>query len=538
MGESRQEYEYWLPGQNGERNKHCTSINSVVIIGANGSGKSKLGAWIEFNNFERVHRVSAQRNLNFSESVPLRSYREATDLLFYGDTEDSEFKDKKSRRWNWGNGYTTTLLDDFDNVLAALIGMANEENQLFVDTCREREKSGLQYPHVPTNAINRLQNVWNSVFPHRAIRLDGASFLACASDGEYQYSATQMSDGERSVLYLAAQVLCLPENKIIIMDEPEVHLHPALMGRLWQALEKERPDCLFIYVTHDLNFAMSHKSSNIIWVKSFDGEKWEYESLPESDLPSELLVDLLGNRLPVLFIEGTKDSLDYRLYSSLFPSCYVVPSGGCEQVVANVRAFSRTDALHPCRAWGIVDRDFKPDEELTSYASNNVYPLAVAEVENLLLTEEVVRVLARRFASNEDEVFQKVKRNIIRRFNNQLDSQINGYEIAYLKRQLAGIDISDGRLNAETIVSAVNPEEARRLSEAHFEEVAKEGDYNSVLRVFNDKSLVKSVGHLLGIDNKDYVSKVVTLLQGDLNDDLRRALSNYVPIMPFGQTDM
>ena len=73
-----------------------------------------------------------------------------------------------------------------------------------------------------------------------------------------------MSVGERSVLYLAAQVLRVPESKIIIMDEPEVHLHPSLMGYLWDALEKVRPDCLFIYITHDVDFVTSRRASDTI----------------------------------------------------------------------------------------------------------------------------------------------------------------------------------------------------------------------------------------------------------------------------------
>ena len=111
-------YTYWLPGADGKRKDRTTSVNSVVVIGANGSGKSKLGAWIEQQDFEMVHRIAAQRNLNFSERVPLKSYTEAEDTIFYGGTQ---YKDGKSQRRNWGKGYTTKLLDDFDDVLAALL---------------------------------------------------------------------------------------------------------------------------------------------------------------------------------------------------------------------------------------------------------------------------------------------------------------------------------------------------------------------------------------------------------------------------------
>lgn len=51
-----------------------------------------------------------------------------------------------------------------------------------------------------------------------------------------------MSDGERVGLYLIAQCLCIPENKTIIIDEPEIHLHRSIMDRLWTAIEAERED--------------------------------------------------------------------------------------------------------------------------------------------------------------------------------------------------------------------------------------------------------------------------------------------------------
>lgn len=42
-----------------------SSTQSYVLVGANGSGKSHLGAWIEKNN-DKVLRISAQRALSIS----------------------------------------------------------------------------------------------------------------------------------------------------------------------------------------------------------------------------------------------------------------------------------------------------------------------------------------------------------------------------------------------------------------------------------------------------------------------------------------
>ena len=66
-------------------------------------------------------------------------------------------------------------------------------------------------------------------------------------DTENKYSAMKMSDGERSVLYFAAQVLCVPNNKILIVDEPELYLYKSLMNRLWTTLEEYRQDYFYIH---------------------------------------------------------------------------------------------------------------------------------------------------------------------------------------------------------------------------------------------------------------------------------------------------
>ena len=42
---------YWLPDETGKKVDYTTDVSSIIIIGANGSGKSKLGAWIEQQNY-------------------------------------------------------------------------------------------------------------------------------------------------------------------------------------------------------------------------------------------------------------------------------------------------------------------------------------------------------------------------------------------------------------------------------------------------------------------------------------------------------
>ncbi|EKP3100811.1 ATP-binding protein, partial [Campylobacter jejuni] len=96
----------------------------------------------------------------------------------------------------------------------------------------------------------------------------------CINSKDKSYDLTNFSRGEELILYLISKILTIPNNEqqIIIIDEPELHLHPSLTNRLWDILEKHRQDCLFIYITHDLNFASSRTNSDKFWIKSYNGK--------------------------------------------------------------------------------------------------------------------------------------------------------------------------------------------------------------------------------------------------------------------------
>lgn len=533
-------YHYWLPDHEGNRLERDTKSNAVVIIGANGSGKSKLGAWIESQDLDQVHRVGAQRSLNFSDHVPQKSFEEAEGELFYGSSvHDNQLL--KGPRWNWGKEPTTKLLDDYDAALSAILAQYNNEVRRYFEACKQAESQDRTKPPTPITSLDRLYSIWNSIFSQRSLKMEDSRFLAMSQSNDSDdavYSANQMSDGERSVLYLTAQVLCVPMNKIIIIDEPEIHLHPSIMRKLWNSLEKERPDCLFIYISHDVEFASIHTLADKIWVKSFDGKHWEWQPIEGSELPEELLLDLLGNRKNVLFVEGTNTSYDVQLYSRLYEEFYVVPCGGCEQVITNTKAFSNTEALHEMKAFGIIDRDYTSDDVLQGLENKGIYHLEVAEVENLFLVEGVVRALAKRVGEDPDDVFTAVRKYVIEeRFEKVLESQILAATVSEMKRELSAIDVvgtndEQARESFEENVRAVNYAKEHARQRERFYDVVKTGAYDDVLRVFNEKGLATTVGHFMGVDNKSYPQKVISLLDSDCKDEILNALRPYVPSIP------
>lgn len=108
------------------------------------------------------------------------------------------------------------------------------------------------------SALDVVIKIWNFLIEHRTLQCDDSNNLVLTGEGvDGSYPAFQMSDGERIILYLVGRVLLAPEKALIIIDEPEMYLHKTIVDKLWNKLELERQDCVFLYLTHDLQFAAS-----------------------------------------------------------------------------------------------------------------------------------------------------------------------------------------------------------------------------------------------------------------------------------------
>ena len=92
-------------------------INSshIVVIGANGSGKTRFGTDIETRYNRQTHRISAQKSLTMPVEVSPKSRDRAEAEFFFGNY----YPDPKNQKLHliqkvnnrWGNKPNTYLLD-------------------------------------------------------------------------------------------------------------------------------------------------------------------------------------------------------------------------------------------------------------------------------------------------------------------------------------------------------------------------------------------------------------------------------------------
>lgn len=526
------------------QNETLVCREPVVIIGANGSGKSRLGFWIEQNqlNLEKVHRISAQRALDFSEYTQLKSLELAQNELFYGVADPllygEGFATKRQTRWQTSsrdNLSVTHLLNDYERVLSVLFAKKAQRNSQVASCVREMERENKnERPEMPDSADEILLRIWNDLLPHRQLVIEDGKITASISTGN-TYQGREMSDGERVALYMMAQCLCVPSDSIVIIDEPEIHLHKSLMSKLWSKIEEAQPNCLFIYITHDIDFAASRVGSRKIWLQSYDGSQWIWDEVPEAeDLPEPVLLEILGSRKKVLFVEGEKGSLDYKIYQAVYPEFLIIPRGGCEKVIESTKSMRGNSALHHVDAFGIIDRDYRSENEINALRTFCIFPLDVAEVENILCVQELLKLVATHLELEPQEIYQKVSDFVIDIVSRNLEDQVSKRSASEIEFKLNKFDAkAQGEADLTTALnSLVNSIDVKKIYNDNlnlYQNIITSRNYKEALTFYNNKGLSKIISSCFGLNSKEYGNYIVRLLSTKHKDAIISGLKNYAP---------
>lgn len=518
----------------------------VVLLGANGAGKTRFGVKVEELNDGRfntwggskeflVHRISAQKSLSISERIVISDNESSKCELYYGSANPEAAKENNRH----GRAPATHLLNDYDKALSLLFSEANKE--LHEANAREKQalKEGKERPAPAVTVVDRAADIWNELLPHRKIDLSGNGVHV--EYNEVNYHGKEMSDGERVMLYMICQALVLRPKSLMIVDEPELHIHKAIVDKLWTRLESERPDCVFMYITHDLNFALSRINAKTLWVKSYNGTTWEFELIDANDyndLPSELLYEIIGTRQKVLFVEGDRNSYDHQLYQEIYKDkgYHVIPCGGCTEVVRLVKAKTKYEQLGSIEVVGLIDRDFRTEHEIESLKNDGIYFLEVAEVENLFIVPEVLDIMERQLGCAEGTA-ETAKEFIKQLFAQIKASQVNLALHQELHHRLSTFDLKDAKLTPEEIKEKLDAAFSKEKIEAYLQEKQQifdaATDLKDILKVFNLKEMSQKVGPKFDLTKHCYREKVLNLTKRkDVGAELISAIKQYCPELP------
>lgn len=495
--------------------------NNIVITGANGTGKTTLAGKINEVLGRSGLIISAQRLLIIPKIDSISDSSRVFDSL-----SDLQKMDKSNKTENDYN----TLRNEFKIIVETMItAQANAASAYRAKASTQTEQRQPITPPSPT-LLEKALDIWNSLISERTIVYDGSLNLNAQSSNGKSYPLMQMSDGEKVLFYLICHVFLAPTDGFIVIDEPEMYLHKSIVERLWDILEQEREDCIFIYLTHDLDFATSRTSANKVWIKEFEyPNQWDIKTLDPAEIPENLLLKLVGSKRNILFCEGTKNSIDYSVYSILFPELLISPVGSCLEVISHTKAYNKISGINN-KAFGLIDSDYHDDERLEKLINDSIYSFNVAEIENLFLDLDFLNILASKIPGTEfdgdkitEEVINKLNEDKELQSANYVSSKINYYfkESHISRSNLLG----DIETNFNNFIRDIDYNKWYNDRLLFLETIAKDNDYEKAIRFYNNKGLKRIIANHLKI--MDFTNRCIALLKQDR--DAREILYDYFP---------
>lgn len=231
----------------------------LVVIGANGAGKSSFGRDLLERYAGQAKRISGIHALFISDDESKLS----------ASNEFARLQSMIKER------LFMPRISEYEKLILQLQSEEFEAAVNFKEACKTNNEVD-----PPITKIDIIQAIWEKMFPHnRLIRKSGFIELVSTGRDSNSYTAGRMSDSEKLVFYLIGAALCACPNALLVIEEPETLLHNSIKNQLWDEIEAIRPDCTFVYLTHDIDFATSRSDSKRIWIRSYDADHsvWDYE---------------------------------------------------------------------------------------------------------------------------------------------------------------------------------------------------------------------------------------------------------------------
>jgi ABC-type cobalamin/Fe3+-siderophores transport system ATPase subunit len=368
---------------------HLELGQMAFVVGPNGSGKSSLMQQFATQNRGRYRRISAHRqvwfNNNSLELTPATRDQNETNILNQDIQETARYVDH--------HAHARSQITIFDLIDSENTDARNIASALRSGDSQRAEELAAQSP--PLEKLNRLLSIANLDIE---ISVDDASRLLARKAGSEPYSIAALSDGERNAILICASVLTAKQGMLILLDEPERHLHRSIVSPLLTSLLAIRNDCAFIVSTHDISLPLDQAGSEVVVLREYvhNPRKWDVDIITDLNAIDESVArTILGSRKKVLFVEGVSSSLDMQIYQLAFPDISVVPSNSCVDVEKIVRGLKASVDHHRTRAIGLVDRDFRSGAEVERLRSEGIISLEQYSVESIYYHPRVLEIVAR-----------------------------------------------------------------------------------------------------------------------------------------------
>lgn len=275
----------------------------------------------------------------------------------------------------------------------------------------DQKNKGLAVGSEPSDPIKPYEELLNGIFPqYKFADKDEnvpTNLFVMIPSGEI-LPFNDLSSGEKEVFFiLSFFVRHNVENAIIVIDEPELHLHPELSRILIRNIRTIRNGNQIWLATHNAEIIDETGRDKVIYInRDIETRKAKFINGYDEDGTLQSLRNLfgysgyIGIAKNLVFLEGSNSSQDRKYFSTLFPdsasSIKIIPSNSSDNTHRlNAALLSILESNMGFIKFHLIrDRDYLTPEMVEKYcrkASGKIYVLTKHELENYLISFEIIK---------------------------------------------------------------------------------------------------------------------------------------------------
>ncbi|CAM3465755.1 AAA family ATPase [Aquirufa ecclesiirivi] len=256
----------------------------------------------------------------------------------------------------------------------------------------------------PEDPIKPYEHLLNTLFPDYKFADQNESIpsnLFIELPSKEVITFNDLSSGEKEVFFiLSFFIRHNVENAIIVIDEPELHLHPELSRLLIRNIKSIKKGNQIWMATHNSEIIDETGRDKVIYVtRDLTSRKAKFIS---GDNEQDVILQLknlfgfsgyIGVAKNLVFLEGDNSSPDRKFYSTLFSNnsnFKLIPANGSNNLnrINNAILSIMESNLAWISFYLIRDRDYLTKEMVTKYrehSSRKIFVLEKHELENYLI---------------------------------------------------------------------------------------------------------------------------------------------------------
>ncbi|MGV8947708.1 MAG: AAA family ATPase [Lutibacter sp.] len=441
------------------------SGSSVILESTNQSETDSWGQ-SEFNlpqtSFWSYITTNTKRLKTKSRLIQIDSNRSVESVQFQQLTFN-QIGDPENEEVGYNYGYNN-VKDRFADICRTLHRLKSKEV-----TSVYTEYNKLIDITKPNVTLNRLEDPTEKyielfgklLYPKTMLPIDINSTTIQYKDEE---GATRnfdaLSSGEREVVVLTFDILTQhPNDCIILIDEPEVHLHPELTFRLIKVLKSIGYRNQFFLFTHSPDIIGNSLESGVHFIRpksrvttgnqviKIDNNNLEgFKYIP--NIRETIGMVSVGKKL--LFVEGKSTSIDRDVFATLAKASKtdvaIIPSDSCSNI-NNMSLISETldKGVFGIELNMIRDRDGLTDEQIVTFTTKSngkLNFLPVYHIENFFVDPLAIHVIAKKILLDKAPSVDEITNRIVAFAKKQLNHTAVLYVKSEIYFQAGNFDIS------------------------------------------------------------------------------------------------